>query len=544
MERRRPTWSELLLAGTVVVIAVLIVAVARHGVVVTPDSLVYRGVSEQLRSGGGITVPFSTFTSSLSPAEVARFGGAIPLTDQPPLYPALLAALGALGFGFDAAVLTINLAALVAIAASMLGIARRMMTRHAAALSTTGVLLVLSIGPMSFERDAFVSLFASALSEPTMLAFALGALWALMRHLDDGHLQDGMGWALPVATLLSMAAVLTRFSGVAVPATVALAVVLWGHGSRVRRWITASACAGLATLPAVAILAVNQQRLGAESRLLGVHRIGELAGEYRRSVAAMLWPSSLSETAAQGTRELLGGVVLVVVVGLFTVSFVLARRARTRAPGDGADERTLTTTRVLATFSIVYAVVFVASRLLVDSTLLPTGRFLAPALVPLGLLVARSIVASPSVTVRRVRVAATLLLVAVLSLSGVAGVWRAALDGWTTRRPPDAALDAALRSVADVELIFSNAPDSVWRDSGRPTAMVPCRTEWFSGAPNDDFESQVDELVALVDAGEAAVIVGPAFLTQANCLGSEDLLSLGLERVAEWPDGQLFTAPS
>lgn len=539
MERRRPTWSELLLAGTVVVIAVLIVAVARHGVVVTPDSLVYRGVSEQLRSGGGITVPFSTFTSSLSPAEVARFGGAIPLTDQPPLYPALLAALGALGFGFDAAVLTINLAALVAIAASMLGIARRMMTRHAAALSTTGVLLVLSIGPMSFERDAFVSLFASALSEPTMLAFALGALWALMRHLDDGHLQDGTRWALPVATLLSMAAVLTRFSGVAVPATVALAVVLWGHGSRVRRWITASACAGLATLPAVAILAVNQQRLGAESRLLGVHRIGELAGEYRRSVAAMLWPSSLSETAAQGTRELLGGVVLVVVVGMFAGSFVLARRVRSRERGD---DRSRTTIRVLATFCVVYAVVFVASRLLLDSTLLPTGRFLAPALVPLGLLVARSIVAAPSVTVRCVRVAATVLLVVVLTLSGVAGVWRAALDGWTTRRPPDAALGAALASVADVELIFSNAPDSVWRDSGRSTAMVPCRTEWFSGAPNDDFDAQVDELVALVEAGDAAVIVGPAFLTQANCLGSEDLLSLGLERVAEWPEGQLFTA--
>ena len=122
-------------------------------------------------------------------------------------------------------------------------------------------------------------------------------------------------------------------------------------------------------------------------------------------------------------------------------------------------------------------------------------------------------------------------------------MWEAARDGWTRPASPDNPTRAALDSLDDVDLVFSNAPDSVWRDSGRATAMVPCRIEWFSGAPNDDFDEQVDELVDLVRSGEAAVVVGPAFLTQANCLASAELDAAGLQVAAEWPDGQLYVWP-
>ena len=384
--RRRVSSGDLAIAVAVVAIGLLIVAVARHGVVLTPDSLVYKGVSEQLRAGNGITVPFSTFTSALSPAEVASFDGAIPLTDQPPLYPAMLAVLTAVGLSVDTAVLAINLVALVAIAVLMRCIAGRLMSPTAAAWSTVALLAVFTIGPMSFERDAFASLFASALSEPAMLAFVLGALLALMCHV-----QDASDRALAVATLLSMCAVLTRFSGVAAPLTIAIVVVLLGAGSRRRRWVTAVVCAVVATLPAVLILGRNQQLLGSSARLFGIHRVGELGGEYRRSVAAMLWPWS----AEQGARELLGAAVLLVAVALFTGAWIAARRHR---PVPQAGSRVPRT--VLTCWCLSYAAVFLASRLLVDATLLPTGRFLVPLLVPLGLLVASSIVSAPTAAVR------------------------------------------------------------------------------------------------------------------------------------------------
>jgi len=183
------------------------------GVGVSDDSVIYLGQARNLQAGNGL----SRLTGDGSP---------VPITHFPPLYPLLLAGVGGLGPGIEAAARGLAaFSAGVTVLATALMTERLSQSKLAASLATW----LLAASPVALEVHTW------AMTESPFVALSLLALYFLVAHLDTGQ----RSWLL-AAGLATAAALMTRY--------VAYALVVFSVGALLltaRRWRARLADAGL-----------------------------------------------------------------------------------------------------------------------------------------------------------------------------------------------------------------------------------------------------------------------------------------------------------
>jgi hypothetical protein len=182
-------WVAIALAG-----AAMILLRTRTGPRISPDSVSYIAAARSLLAGKGLL----TYNGD-------------PYVDWPPLFPAAIAAVSALGVDAEQAARWIDALAFGAVAGASGWWVRRHSGLLAAGVAASAVLL--RAGAMSF-----VAVFAW--SEPLFLLFALLAVFALARYHRRGEPH-----VLSIAAALAACAVMTRYVGVALVATGVLVVV-------------------------------------------------------------------------------------------------------------------------------------------------------------------------------------------------------------------------------------------------------------------------------------------------------------------------------
>ena len=434
------------------------VVVTRNGAYLSPDGLAYVGTARNLVDGQGYTSP----------------PGSPPVGNFPPLFPLVLAGVGA--FGPDP--LTVARYAnpvVFGLLVLVVGLVARRLT-GSLGLAFAAQLLVLA-------GADFLAYATSALSEPLFLLLAVLSLVALGGCLRAGRRQG----LLLAAALLAAAACLTRYVAVAVIAAGAAGLVLLAEERR-RSWRRAVAFGAVSVAPLFGWLAWVQSREGrAVNREAVVHVPG---GDYVvdgvRSASSWVTTDILSWP--------LRGVVAVAAVAGMALAL---RRAEARHPATHRRAAALGGLAVLA-----YLGALVVDRLLFDVTGRLDARFLLA--VHLGAVVLGVW------ALRRVDLSRQHLLR--LGLSAVVGLQVAHGGFWVydaiddpAARPGGFSAPAWLASEVIDQVralpaeapVYTNQPDAVWFHTGRPARLLPEERALLTGERNGQYQA---ELVAMADA--------------------------------------------
>ena len=229
-----------------------VVYATQWGAGISPDSTRYVGAARSLLAGQGVSV-------------LSGDGSAVPLTKWPPLFPILLAAVGATGIDPLEAARWVN-ALFFGGNVLLVGLLVRQATGTALLHAALASLLMLVSVDMLY-------IHAMAWTEPSFIFFGLLGLSMVARHLEKPS------WPVLLLAAASLgAAFLDRYAGASNVATAVVALLLWSRRGCARKVIDAGVLAFVAAAPMAVWLVRNLATTGdATSRAFGFRPL--LAGQ-------------------------------------------------------------------------------------------------------------------------------------------------------------------------------------------------------------------------------------------------------------------------
>lgn len=463
--------------------AAIVLASARGGAGIVPDSVIYLQAADHLRHGQGLTVPTWQADPPTSP-----------LTHFPPLLPLVLAALELAGLGGTAAAILINA---VCLAGSAVLLA--LLVRRATGLNWLGLLA----GTFLAVSPRLLDVHVSVLSEPLFLSLALLALWLLAGYLDRPR--PALLGLLAVAAALS---VLARYVGVVVIAAVGLALLIWNGRSWKRRLADGFAFGLLACLPLAVWFVRNKLVAGsAANRQATFHPVEvQKLLDGLENMGRWFMPPFVPPLGRAAF------VVALVLVG--AAAALLLRRpaadqpSSAQSPAAAAPPANLRRTIwLLLLFSAAYAGFLLLSISFLDAHTPLDNRILSPLLPALIGLLACLVAALPQVTRWRwllPALALALLGLAVIQARQLSAELRARDDaeGFASRSWVHGELIEAVRRIAPASRpLYSNWPDAIFHATGRAAYMFPQKLNPYSRLPRPQYEQELAEMERAVRNG-------------------------------------------
>ena len=303
-KRSLAAWLLLVLVASAGTAAVLVVT--REGPGLSPDSVRYVAGARSILEGRGFAYQDGA-------------GRYRPITNWPPLYPAVLALPGLAGVDALPAARVID-AVLFGLTLLMVGwLVRRRSGSLGAAL--------LAMAALAGVRTAFVN-YVMAWSEPLFVGLTVAALIALTRHLERPS------WGrLLLASLAAGAAFMTRYPGIGLVAAGSLALLLWRRGGWWPRLRDGAAFGALACLPVFLWMNRNVEAGGSATGRRMAPRLIDVPHllEGWETVRSWLVPARL-------TAELKPVVTYTLIAGAVTfLALPLLGRRKTAAAGPGPE---------------------------------------------------------------------------------------------------------------------------------------------------------------------------------------------------------------
>jgi len=454
--------------------ACLMVWYASHnGIGMTPDSMTYLEGARSLLRDHRLWVDDS------------------PLTHFPPLYPVVLAAAGRLTGSLLTAARLLH-CCLFALTVLTIGWA----VREGSGKPTPAAAIAMWCTLVSAGITQ-VHLFA--LSEPLFLILLITAALALDRHLRAG----GPRWLL-MAGALTAAAGLTRYVGVCLMCSMVVALVILNRRPMAARLRSAAVFIVVSATPLVVWTVRNALVEGkVVDRSLAFHPPGfEALRMFTYTLSFWAWPTPNLPAAARAGMALLMLVVLAVAF-CATMVFIHRHQQPVGVPSHVGG--------VLLIFAGVYVPFLLVSRSLVDAHTKLDNRILSPILI-IGIVLA---FARPPVwsDVASRRMAGVLPVVAWFAISIANIPWTAHIlaEGHSTGFGYASAEWRESKVVAFVDgldpevMVYSNAPEVFRVLRHRPALMIPRAYSPSSGQPNSAFGEQINEMMARLESGTAAL---------------------------------------
>ena len=489
---------------------VLVLRATPEGLALSDDSIAYIAGARSMLAGEGYRE-----------AWLASNG---PVTHFPPAYPALLAFIG--WFGLDPLrAARLLAAALFGLNAALLGILGWRMTRLLPAGLALALIFVLNA--------SLLQLHASALSEPLFIFLSLLAFWMFdLYHERDSHWL----WLVASGTLVG-AAYLTRYAGLALAATVVIALLIV-HRTWRRRF--ASLGIFLASLmPWLVGWAIRNHLIGGTTtnRVLHWHPISESDLDTAwRTLAGYFLPVESWRLAAARSQWLLPTLLIVTALGIG--AWVVTRVQQLREPGEPKRPEVLSLLNGLYVFG--YLASILAAMYLFDASTKFKLRILAPAYVSLLVLIVALFAWAWGR--RRKLVLAVAAIVLVLSAYGQVNAVRQLIkggQGYASFRWYDSEAMAFLRLLPEDVSIYTNEPGAVYLYTGKAAYVLPDRIDPVTAAQRPGFETGLAELQLEVNAGRAVLA-----LFSGGDLPAEDgaALSAGLRLIHKSGGAEVYGA--
>lgn len=531
---RRPDVAPII-ATFLAVAIVLAVAIALYtrataeGNGLSPDSVTY------LHAARNLVDHHTLITTADRTSHVVR------PTHYPPLYPAVLAVPAFFTGGAEGPARYTHALVIAVSGALFAGLLARYVRP---AVVPVGVALIVLSSGFIVEVSAFI------LSEGLFLCWVLAALTVLLRWLDRHDADTADRWALLVAAAaLAGAAALTRFVGIAVIGTGALAIVFAEH--RRHRWSLAAVFLAVSGVPLLAWTAYSRSTGGGSigERQLAVHLPSfEKWRSGLRTASTWVLPRRLTHHLSLLSAEIVGALVVCAAIALLVVAArgaPVGRRVAGVVPG-AIDASVTRFGRVAALFAGIYLAVVLLTISLLDTATPLDRRILLPVFVVVLLtaLVVGDRFVGRHPGSARIAAAAT-VLVAVLGANAAgtaADVGDAQRNGlgYASLTWQHSPLVAAVRHLRPGIKVYTNAASAVFLLTGVRAQSIAPRVFGNGSGPNRGFAGSLDLMARRVHAGQSVVVW---FRSEHHYFGA-DLPTLQKVMVAppslRSPDGALF----
>lgn len=515
----RPTQLALLLLALLAV-AIVILA-TKFGIGITPDSTVYLEAARNLIKGQGLVA-------------LAANGELQPMTHYPPLYSFLLALFGVMFAPVEAGGRWLQ-AVLFGANVLLVGIAIARYARDSFWLPVAGALLMLTAPDVA-------AVHTLALTEPLFLLLATSSLLALARYLETNR----YGWLIAAASFAALA-LLTRYVGVTLIITGAAALFMLGKRQWRGRLSAALIFGAIACVPMVLWMIRNMSLTGAQTdRQVSFHPPG-----LKQVVVAFSTISSwLLLGKVRGDLRIAFFAVEVILIGLFLL--FLIREKRKSTVGDwriSTSENPGQLPLVLLIFIASYVGFIVTATSFFDLVI-----FDERTLVPVHVVTIILLMVSGSKLLARFRgtrwIKITLAFIAVAlaaSYSFRTANWfdrtRRDGQGYASRAWKESETIQHVKRLPTGTPIYSNAYDAVYYLTGRPATLIPEKTVFVTGKPNQNYEAELEKMRTVLREKKGALVYFNT-LPERWYLPSENELRtrLSLTGLTSNSDGSIYQA--
>lgn len=386
----------------------------------------------------------------------------------------------------------------------------------------------------------FVTLHASAMSEPPFLALLLLTIWFALDYFETRSRK-----ALILSSLLLGLATLTRFAAPPLGAAIALAILVAPPLTRRRKWVDAAL---LASVGGVIFLTwvlfsqlTNGRSVGRDLWLYGNWG----ADEWRAAIevfAAWILPDQFPLTVRLPLLILACGIA---------VKYMLEAQRRLRAAQHHEAVPATVALPVILGFFFLFYLLFLVVSVSLEANLALTGRYAFPAYVPLAMLLMLALSAWGAPRPRGSRTAQFLMLLAVIfcALQGFRSLMRTpeayqngiGYQHVSWRASPT--IEAVRKLPRDASLV-SNGPDIIAFHTGRPAEFSPHHYLLRTGRaePGNSFERQVRHLRAKAGVGDNVYLILFDRVDWRHYLAGEARLveALGLRDPDRFGDGRIY----
>jgi Dolichyl-phosphate-mannose-protein mannosyltransferase len=488
VESRGPV---VVLIGLAALAAVTLWVATGPGIGITPDSTIYIDAARHLRAGDGF---------------VALDGhrGAVPVTQYPPLYPALLALFG-LACGDPLTAARPLHALLFGANVLLVGLLIRKATGASPAPPPVGSLLAATSVDL-------LRIHTVAISEPLFLF-----LMTLSLYLLAGYARS-RNWArLWLCSGLMGLALLTRYAGAALVAAAALHLWRRPGRPRSRAYRDVAIALGAGILPVASWIVRNVFVAGdAVRRSPALHSPSrERLGEALLTASGWLLPGSWLPELREGLMIALcilaiGGAIRYGRGRASTMSATATTPTTSAAPGPDGPPAVIS---VLTGFLIAYAAMLLASISFVDANTPLDDRILAPAFVAalvIGVTAVARWLDAPRLgrSLRTGVLAAILLFTTSYLIRAATFVSRVRQDGqgYASRVWTGSPLVARVRLLSPGVRVYSNAADAIQFLAERPADPPPPRIDPGTRRINGQFEAGIAQVRQELIGGSAVLV--------------------------------------
>jgi hypothetical protein len=482
------------------------------GIGTSPDSVAYIGAARNLAAGRGLTVPFGGLVDG-------------PMTHHAPLYPALLSTFGFTGS--DPANVARFLGSLIMAANVLLAafLVRRMLPSAIWPPILAGLLVAIS--------PTLLEIHSMAWSEPMFIFLGFIGLAFLAEGLEK------RSWMLVVASALLIGlAVLTRYAGLALIATGGAGILLYAHGSRLKRLVYAAGYAIIAVL-LLAIWSMRNATTGSASlpRSLNFHLIerSQLWQGMATTTSWLLMPENAPTPIHLVALGLLGLVTGAVILWLW----------RQRRPVQPVFDITW---GMVGLFIPVYGFFLLLSISFFDANTPLDSRILSPlyfaSVIILVVLFSRFAEASQTRFWRVALLGCTAMLV--VGYGQAALPWLRSVHqqgiGFSAVAWQQSPVMAKVRDLPAGILVYTNAPEAIYFNGNHRALRLPRSFETVSQQANPNYAAEIAAAQQQLATRQAVVVFFTHLGRQVDPSEAELVEELSLELLAALPDGNLYSS--
>jgi hypothetical protein len=443
---------------------------------ISQDSIVYLKTAQSLVSGEGF------------------YESNKPLTHFPPTYPLLIAAAGFFQKG--------NLLQATRLLSAFFTGANIILLALAIQICTKNNLPAVCSTLFFFLSSATIfSVHAMAWSEPAFIAFTLSTLILLSFHMISGKL-----YLLLVASFMASLALTTRYIGVTLLPTIAVAVLIFGDGSLRNKIKKISSAVTTASLPLTIFLFRNIfVAESATNRSMSVHPFG--IGNLKQGITTIIY-FTLPLTLSPITKVFLFSIIVI----LLLISFFFLIKNRSIIFREKSFLIVFYSINVI--FILNYLFFIIISISFFDAKIPLDGRMLVPALVSLFcIFLLKSWIIADIANNKRVWYffMAFLWLSIFINITVTIGN---AVDvhhngiGFNSKNWKNSPIWPYLSNL-DNKVIYSNGEDLIWFFTGHKAVRVPEKIDPITHLPNRNYEKQLNQIAQSVLSDQAIVVYLP-----------------------------------
>ncbi len=502
----------VLVTGSVLCGVCILILATRWGIGLYTDSIVYIGTARNIFNGDGVR-----FLNDV--------GELAPVTQYPPLYPWMIAALGVLGLDPLDGARWISVLFYAGNAFLAAGIVFRVTSSYAA--SWSACFLTLSAFPM-------VYIHSQALTEPVFIFFILLGFFGIVKFLEGSRT-----WALYGSSLIIGLSCLVRYVGMAFLPTGAAMILCLGTARWAQRMSAAAKFLALGSLPLGLWLMRNFYAAGNPvNRTFGIHPPAatdllpalDTAGYW-------LLPIAIVENTPWLSRSIMGILFVLILWLAVSKNYLKSRYLQAQV------------------FCLMgYTLFLLVSMSFNDQPLYFDTRTLAlpyMAAMILTLSIVTDWLRSARTGKRCSRgFAVNLSIIVVLvaqMINGITWLKQSYVDGigFATQRWRTSELIGFVKNSPAPLLVYSNAPDYIFTLTGRPAAMIPRKVNPDNYQPNDRYGAEIDTMREHLDKHNAVLLYFSGgsrlwYLPSASELETR----LPLEMVQSFSDGKIYRLKS